>query len=186
MPLSLGQRLPLTLTSGKWTHKFRKMLMQIKRVNPEDYEDILALNESALPHVNSISRLTLEHLHRASRYFGVVHINGQIAGFLLALGEGANYKSMNYLWFDNHYSTFAYIDRIVIRADFRRMGLGQKLYADLEESVAGSSPMLTCEVNLRPPNPGSIVFHQQLGFAEVDQQETEQGAKRVSLMVKTL
>ena len=46
--------------------------------------------------------------------------------------------------------------------------------------------MLTCEVNLKPPNPGSIVFHQQLGFAEVDQQETEQGAKRVSLMVKTL
>jgi len=90
------------------------------------------------------------------------------------------------LWFDNHYSTFAYIDRIVIGADFRRMGLGQKLYADLEESVAGSSPMLTCEVNLKPPNPGSIVFHQQLGFAEVDQQETEQGGKRVSLMVKTL
>jgi hypothetical protein len=36
--------------------------------------------------------------------------------------------------------------------------------------------VLTCEVNLRPPNEGSLRFHRRLGFREVGRQETPYGA----------
>ena len=45
---------------------------------------------------------------------------------------------------------------------------------------------MTCEVNLRPPNPGSMAFHRAMGFDEVGTQNTEGGSKTVSLLVKRL
>ena len=45
------------------------------------------------------------------------------------------------------------------------------------------TPILTCEVNLKPPNDGSILFHEKYGFEQVGTQETDGGEKEVSLMV---
>ena len=38
------------------------------------------------------------------------------------------------------------------------------------------------EVNLDPPNPGSILFHEKMGFRELAQQIVGDGEKLVSLM----
>ncbi|NNE42793.1 MAG: GNAT family N-acetyltransferase, partial [Gemmatimonadetes bacterium] len=52
--------------------------------------------------------------------------------------------------------------------------------------IGGRAPMITCEVNTRPRNDGSLRFHARLGFREVGTQETEGGAKAVSLLEKRL
>ena len=41
---------------------------------------------------------------------------------------------------------------------------------------------VTCEVNLQPPNPRSLSFHERLGFREVGRQSTKGGAFTVILM----
>jgi len=46
--------------------------------------------------------------------------------------------------------------------------------------------LMTCEVNLRPPNEGSMHFHQRLGFRQVAEQESEGGTKTVALLVRQL
>ena len=43
---------------------------------------------------------------------------------------------------------------------------------------------MTCEVNIRPPNDGSMHFHERLGFRQVASQEIDGGKKEVALMEK--
>lgn len=44
--------------------------------------------------------------------------------------------------------------------------------------------VLTCEVNLEPPNPHSLAFHHRLGFTQVGEQVTTRGTVRVALLVR--
>ena len=41
-------------------------------------------------------------------------------------------------------------------------------------------------MNVRPRNDGSLRFHQRYGFTAVGEQDTEGGAKRVTLLEKRL
>lgn len=153
----------------------------------EDYAALLALNDDAVPHVNSIGMEKLAHLHRQSAHFGVARSDdGSVAAFLLALAETADYDSLNFRWFRDHYPRFVYIDRIVVGAAARRRGVGAALYGDLMRHVPDDCPLLTCEVNLRPPNDQSMAFHRQLGFEPVGQQDTEGGNKTVCLLARRL
>jgi predicted GNAT superfamily acetyltransferase len=160
--------------------------MRIDRATVDDYPAILRLNEAAVPHVNSISRAVLDDLARQAFYFRVARQEGLIAGFLLALSQGALYGSPNFRWFSARYSNFVYVDRIVVSSSCRRSGVGHDLYVDLERATSKSAPVLTCEVNLQPPNPSSLAFHKRLGFAEVGRQQTDDGRKLVCLMLKRL
>lgn len=119
-------------------------------------------------------------------YFGAAVVDGEVAGFLMALRPGQSYQSLNYRWFSDRYETFVYIDRIAVSPAYKGRGIGRALYADVENLATTTAPILTCEVNLDPPNADSMAFHTKLGFAEVAQQVTEGGTKRVSLMVKRL
>ena len=75
-----------------------------------------------------------------------------------------------------------YVDRIVIDTNYHRNGLGTSFYNDLETFSIGKSSRITCEVNIRPKNKGSIIFHETYGFEQVGTQTTEEGKKEVSLM----
>jgi predicted GNAT superfamily acetyltransferase len=66
------------------------------------------------------------------------------------------------------------------------MGLAAKLYSDFEGSCAHDSGRLVCEVNMRPANEGSMLFHKREGFEQIGAQETEGGVKQVALMLKEL
>ncbi len=160
--------------------------MKIERPAAADYPDILALNESALPHVNRISADDLAGFAVQSCYFRIVRENEKLAAFLLAFSEGAIYSSPNFIWFRDRYPRFVYIDRIVVAPTQRRLGIGRLLYSDLERVASAHASDLTCEVNLTPPNPGSFVFHERAGFVEVGRQHTDGGAKLVCLMSKDL
>jgi predicted GNAT superfamily acetyltransferase len=160
--------------------------VKIERATAVDHPQILALNESALPHVNRISADDLAEFSAQSCYFRIAREDGKISGFLLAFSQAASYHSPNFLWFRERYSRFVYIDRVVVAPSSRRGGIGYRLYADLEHASRVHAPVLTCEVNLDPPNPGSLVFHERFGFCEAGRQHTDGGAKLVCLMAKDL
>jgi len=160
----------------------------VKIVEPTaaDHPEILGLNESGLPHVNRISARDLADFAEQSHYFKIARDAGRLVGFLLAFSERAAYHSPNFLWFRARYPRFVYIDRIVVAHAARRAGIGRQLYADVERVAAMHAPNLTCEVNLDPPNPGSLAFHERFGFVEVGRQRTDGGKKLVCLMSKDL
>lgn len=153
---------------------------------PEDLPSLLALNESEIPHVNSVPLALFEQFARKARYFGVACAGFRPVGFLIGLTPEVEYGSLNFQWFRHHYRDFCYIDRIAIKSDYRRHGLGRLLYQDLERCLRGQVGQLACEVNLRPPNEPSLRFHTRLGFTPVGTQETDGGAKTVQLMMKSL
>ena len=159
--------------------------IKIRKARRDDLEHLLGLNQSNLPHVGSITQRVMEHLHRQAIYFPVAEFNGQTAGFLIAFDPEADYNSLNFLWFKEHYPNFVYIDRIIIAAEARRKGIACFLYRDLENFAEERQiPLIACEYNLRPKNNISRQFHQRYGFNEVGTQETENGKKTVSLQIK--
>lgn len=159
--------------------------MNLHDANSSHFDDILRLNESAIPHVNRIGSSELQELFEQSCFFKIALIEDRVAGFLLALAEGQAYASVNYRWFAREYDRFVYVDRIVVGEDYKGQGIGRQLYSELEALAFGRADVLTCEVNLEPPNPQSLAFHQRLGFGEVGRQASEGGTKQVCLMAKT-
>jgi uncharacterized protein len=151
-----------------------------------DLSDLHRINESNVPAVGSVTSGELDRLILQSHGTFVAETENRIGGFLLSLVEGADYTSPNYTWLSERYPAFAYVDRIAVDETFQGAGIGALLYAALENHVAGNRPVLTCEVNSQPPNPGSLRFHKRLGFEEVGEQVYEPGTKAVVYLAKTL
>ena len=161
--------------------------MIIRNAAASDFAAILALNDESVHFLSPLSAVRLEALHRSAAYHKVVDVAGEIAAFLLAFREGAPYDSPNYLWFVERYSRFLYIDRIVVAPAHRGAGFGAKLYDDIAAFASRSgAPWLTCEFDIEPPNPGSMRFHERMGFREVGTQAIGGGRKRVSLQAKAI
>jgi predicted GNAT superfamily acetyltransferase len=100
---------------------------------------------------------------------------------------GLDYASENYLFFSDRARelgrTFVYVDRIVLAPAMRSRGLGPQLYAAVsDEARRVGAPEVLCEVNVEPPNPGSLAFHTRLGFVEVGRQKTHGGENTVALL----
>ena len=109
------------------------------------------------------------------------------AGFLLCLPENIDYDSMNYAWISERYKNFMYIDRISIIKEFQSKKLGTALYNDLIKcSKEENYDIILCEVNIYPPNPGSITFHKRFDFIECGSQFTEAGKKQVQFFFREL
>jgi predicted GNAT superfamily acetyltransferase len=132
-----------------------------------DHADVLALNNASTPHVNALGQEQFDWLAQNVDYFRVAEVGGSIAGFVMALRNGTTYWSGNYAWFSARYDQFLYLDRVVVSPTARRSGVGRALYADLTAFASARWPRITLEVNVRPPNPGSIAFHEALGFRRV-------------------
>ena len=98
---------------------------------------------------------------------------------------GTSYQSPNYRWFCDNYDDFAYVDRIAINSWARRKGIAEALYDAFAAAEAGA-PVMTCEVNIRPSNEGSMKFHERMGFHQVGSQQTEGGKKEVAMLEKKL
>jgi len=157
--------------------------MTVRPAAPDDVATVVALNEADRPHLSGLTLSKLERLAGLASYFRVAEHEGKVAGFLLAIPSAAEHEGTNFLWFKSRYTeAFLYIDRVVVAASARRAGIASRLYRDLEANAGVS--LVTCEINLRPPNPDSIAFHDRHGFLEVGTQDTENGAKTVSMRVK--
>ena len=159
--------------------------MEILRIAQCDFPDVLTLNATAVPHVNLIGQDELQWFADHAAFVRVANISGRIAGFLIGMRPGTNYASPNYRWFCDNYQDFAYVDRVVVAQWARRKRIAESLYTEFAESQA-DAPFMTCEVNLHPPNAGSMRFHERMGFRQVSSQEIHGGEKEVALMEKLL
>lgn len=144
--------------------------MRVRDHAPDDLAAIHRINEAAVPGVNSVTVAALGTLAEDALACLVAEEGGAFAGFVICLGEGADYDSANYRWFSQRHSSFAYVDRIGVDPAWRGRGVGQALYDELLARLAGQRSVLACEVNERPPNPGSLRFHRRLGFRPVGRQ----------------
>ena len=155
----------------------------ISKTNTIDLPHIHNLNQGALPTVSSITIYDMSQFLEMADYFRVIKVKNNIVGFLIALTPGKDYHSPNYKWFEKKYSQFMYVDSIVIDPSFQTRGLGRAFYDDLKIFSQRYTPIITCEVNLKPKNEGSLLFHKKYGFEQVGTQKTERRKKEVSLMV---
>jgi len=161
--------------------------MQVRDVARGDLAAVHGLNAASLPAVSEVSVEGFEWFLGVADYFRLIAFDGKLAGFLLGLRPGRPYDSINYRWFCARYRDFFYIDRLAVDDRFRRRGVASMLYADIERQArALRTPLLACEVNVKPRNEGSLAYHAHHGFIEVGRQDTDAGAKRVSMMVKLL
>ena len=149
-----------------------------------DLDAMLALNNEHGAEVGKISLPALEFLLRISFH---ARVTEERSGFLIGLEQGIDYESPNYLWFAERFDRFAYIDRVVVAASARRSGLARALYADFFKAARHAGhPVIACEVNSEPPNPGSDAFHAAMGFTEIGRAHLPERKKSVRYLLRRL
>jgi predicted GNAT superfamily acetyltransferase len=159
----------------------------IRDASEDDFDRIVALNDAVVQETSAMDVARLRQLHTLAWHHRVAVVDGVVAGFLLAMRDGATYVNDNFAWFATRYPRFVYVDRIVVDAAASGRGIGRRLSDDLfARSRAGGIDIVACEYNLEPPNPASKAFHDRFGFAEVGQQRVAGGSKLVSLQIATL
>ncbi len=160
--------------------------MNIRETSANDLGAALALNNANVPELNELDDAEIARLVTISHVALTADVDGEFAGFCIVFAPGADYASLNYQWFSRAYDDFVYLDRIAVHPSFRRYGIGRAFYREIVERLTGRFPLLTCEVNVRPRNDASLDFHHSIGFREVAQQDTDGGAKTVSLLALPL
>lgn len=160
--------------------------VRIRAAIVEDHAVALALNNAHTPHVNGLTETEFAWIAAQSGHFAVAEDAEGLLGIVMCLPSGLNYWSQNYMWFTERYADFLYLDRVVVGPRARRTGIGRALYDHLHEAVAGRWPRVALEVNLRPPNPVSIAFHEAMRYHPVGVREYEDGAKAVQMFAREL
>ena len=158
----------------------------VRDATAADHPAIVALNRRYVELTSPMDARRLAHLDAQSACHRVVEGGGDVAAFLLAFREGADYDSPNYLWFAQRYPRFLYVDRVVVAVPHQGHGFGRQLYDDLFAFAHASGVQyITCEFDIEPPNEASRRFHARYGFDEVGTQALPKG-KRVSLQLARL
>lgn len=136
-------------------------------------DDVRALNNAFAAETSYLDSQAWRHLIVQARL--AVCVPGEKA-FLIALDQDAQYDSPNYLWWQQRRERFLYIDRLVVAANLQGIGLGRMLYQyAIAEASARNLKRVVCEINVDPPNPASLHFHQKLGFSNVGEQLLSNG-----------
>lgn len=160
------------------------MSIALRDIEDEDLARITELNNAAVPAVSPVDEESMQALlYLSDLALAAVDDDDEVVGFLLAMSPGANYASENFRWFEKRGTDFFYVDRVVIAADYRGHGIGTQIYdVVFERAQSLGREEITLEININPPNPGSMAFHKRLGFIEVGQQDTKGGTVTVALM----
>lgn len=151
-----------------------------------DQAAVLALNNTQVPHVNALTADEFAQIVALSGHFTVAEDPEGLLGFVLCIPSGTSYWSGNYKWFGERYSQFLYLDRVAVSPRLRRAGVGRALYDALHRVQAGVWPCVALEVNVRPPNPTSIAFHEALGYQSVGLRAYPDGLGEVRMFIKEL
>lgn len=153
-----------------------------------DLKALHAINEGAVPGVGTLTRAGLDDLveRQSAATLVAADAGGRARGFVVVMREGLDYASLNYRWLSERYEWFIYVDRIAVDGAERGKGVGEALYAAVVERFGGERPVLLAEVNLEPPNPGSLKFHKRLGFREVGERWDAGRAKGVVYLERAL
>ena len=161
-------------------------MVNIRETIADDLPAVLALNNSSIPALNELDADEIERLLGMASLALTAEVDGAFAGFCITFPPGVEYASLNYGWFSRKFDDFVYLDRIAVDPAYRRYGIGRGFYERVVERFTGVYPHLLCEVNVRPRNEPSLLFHHSIGFREVGQQDTDGGNKTVSLLALKL
>ena len=171
----------------------------IREMQPDDFDDVIRMNNDNTPAVSFIDRAELQQDVRLAKHALVVADaenignaanigDAPIKGFCTTFASGITEDlGTNYAWFTARYPRFVYLDRVVIDDGFRSRGLGELLYSEVERRIRDETvtDLFVCEVNLQPRNEGSLRFHARLGFEQVGEQESKPGLV-VAMLAKRL
>ena len=153
-----------------------------------DHAAFVALNNTAVPHVNHLDQCDLINFLAFGASGLVAGPHSCLAAIALTFDQtGRSYASLNYRWFRDRFARFTYLDRIVVAKACRGKGYGRMIHAAIHQAASrAGSTIIGCEVNAKPANPVSFAFHRALGFKECGRQSTEDGTKSVILLRKPL
>lgn len=165
--------------------------MPIRPYTSSDLPALHAINVAGEPGVGPVSQDELDAILAEGTCFVSVDAGAEPDGFILLVAPGADYHSPNFRWFEERLLSgtapdFIYVDRIAIAASAQGEGLGAALYETAFDAFRGKTGAITCEVNTLPPNPGSIRFHERLGFKPVGEQVFTPGKKAVVYLERAL
>ncbi|WP_375322455.1 GNAT family N-acetyltransferase [Aliivibrio logei] len=142
--------------------------MIIRAILEKDIDTILELNEQFVHVLSPMNKSKLIRLIEMSAISVVIEEDNHIAGFMLAFTQGVKYESINYEWFNENYDSFLYIDRIVVSEHFQGKRVASRLYKQaLDLAAERSLSCVVAEIDIMPPNDPSLLFHQKMGFKEI-------------------
>ena len=150
----------------------------VRIIKNADLQRVLEINNANTPGVSELTQDELQtDLSNSLHALAIDDEQGEVCAFCITFDPSAPDAGDNHRWFAERYKSFVYLDRIAIDSNHQNRGLGALLYQAVELHMLKSAEhsLLCCEVNLEPPNPGSLRFHQRIGFAEVGQQSPSPG-----------
>lgn len=113
--------------------------------------------------------------------------DARLVGYLLAFPSDTMYDGEEFLFLTKTSTgPFIYIDQVAVDAAMRRTRAASSLYQAIETAAHRQGILvLSCEINLMPPNPDSLAFHRNEGFNQTSVMPTQDG-RTVALMSKRL
>jgi len=148
-----------------------------KPLRGDEINDMYSINQENIPEVGDITDLVdFQLLLDFSEHILCFKDKGVVIGFVLCMREGQSYQSENYKYLTSRFSNFLYIDRIAIKKEYRRRGLGEKIYLELVSIAEKLGLDILCEVNTRPRNDASLLFHEKMGFEEIGTNDFEKNS----------
>jgi len=142
----------------------------VRNIEIADLPRVLEINNANTPGVSELTFTELEtDLENSLHALAIDNEQGEVCAFCITFDPGAPDAGDNHRWFAERYESFVYLDRIAIDSNHQNRGLGALLYRSVELHMLDSAQhsLLCCEVNLEPPNPGSLRFHKRIGFMEI-------------------
>jgi len=158
----------------------------VRNIEISDLPRVLEINNANTPGVSELTMSELEtDIENCLHALAIDNELGEVCAFCITFAPDAPDAGSNHQWFAERYESFVYLDRIAIDSNYQNRGLGAMLYQSVEQHMLKSAEhsLLCCEVNLDPPNPGSLRFHNRIGFTEVGRHSPQQGYV-VSLLMK--
>jgi hypothetical protein len=141
--------------------------MDLIALSTLDIDAMWTINEQGLPGTGKVTKEEIAKLLKFSSFSVGAYDQGELLGFVICLPPKTGYGSLNYAWFNEHYDSFVYVDRIAVSEEYRNKGVGSALYNHVVTYSKRHGVPVAAEVNREPPNPGSMRFHHRFGFEEV-------------------
>ena len=160
----------------------------VRNIEIADVARVLVINNANTPGVSELTLSELEtDIENCLHALAIDNEHGEVCAFCITFAPDAPDAGANHRWFADRFESFVYLDRIAIDPTYQNLGIGVLLYQSVEQQMIASAQhsLLCCEVNLEPPNPGSLRFHHRIGFTEVGQQSPQQNYV-VSMLSKNL
>ena len=160
----------------------------VRNIEIADLARVLEINNANTPGVSELTMSELEtDIENCLHALAIDNEHGEVCAFCITFDPNALDAGANHQWFADRFESFVYLDRIAIDSNHQNRGLGALLYQTVEQRMLDSAEhsLLCCEVNLEPPNPGSLRFHKRIGFTEAGRHSPQQDYL-VSMLSKNL